>query len=97
MTQAIVTDTNNIVVVTDSRPTAIVTDTNKTVIVSDKRPTTIVTGIMGPPGKTNTLAEIGDIDTTNLQNGSTLVYDTTTLKWVSTTLLNRQQVDCGEF
>ena len=75
----------------------IVTDTNKTVVVADKRPTTIVTGMMGPPAKLGTLGEVGDLDISNLQDGSTLIYNTNTLKWVSTTLLNRQQVDCGEF
>jgi hypothetical protein len=33
----------------------------------------------------------------NLQSGSMLVYDTTTNKWVATTLLNQQTIEAGQF
>lgn len=89
MTDVIVTDSNKSVVVSSVE--------SSNVIISPKQPTTIVTGVMGPAGRTGSIADISDTDLTNLQEGSLLVYNTATLKWVSTTLLNRQQVDCGEF
>ena len=38
-----------------------------------------------------------DIDVTTLTDGSVLVYKQETSKWTSTTLLNKQTVDAGEF
>lgn len=38
-----------------------------------------------------------DIDVTALADGSVLVYKQETSKWTSTTLLNKQTVDAGEF
>lgn len=80
MTQVVVTDQHNTVVV--GKPT---------------QTTTVITGIMGPPGRVAALSEVPDVDVTNLQLGSILVYNPSVSKWVSTTLLNQQQVDCGEF
>lgn len=43
------------------------------------------------------VADIGDVDASTLVNGSVLVYRTTTNKWTSTTTLDAQNVDGGEF
>ena len=43
------------------------------------------------------LADIGDVDTTTLFNGSVLVYKTITNKWTSTTTLDAQNMEGGEF
>jgi hypothetical protein len=52
--------------------------------------------MMGPPGST-TINGMADTDVSNLTAGSLLVYNTQTAKWTSTTLLNQQYVDCGQF
>ena len=59
----------------------------------------IVTGLLGPKGDrgASTIAELEDINLSSLTSGSVLVYDAGTQKWVSKTLLNQQQIDCGEF
>jgi Flp pilus assembly CpaE family ATPase len=59
----------------------------------------IVTGLLGPKGDrgASTIAELEDVNLTSLTSGSVLVYDTNSQKWISKTLLNQQQVDCGEF
>ena len=59
----------------------------------------IVTGLLGPKGDrgASTIAELEDVNLSSLTSGSVLVYDTSTKKWISKTLLNQQQVDCGEF
>lgn len=43
------------------------------------------------------VADIGDVDASTLVNGSVLVYKTTSSKWTSTTTLDAQNVDGGEF
>lgn len=87
MTETVVTTSNNTVVVDNT--------VNQTVV--DANPTTlIVTGMMGPPGST-TISGMTDTDVSNLTAGSLLVYNTQTAKWTSTTLLNQQYVDCGQF
>lgn len=87
MTETVVTTSNNTVVV-DNASVQTVVDTNPT--------TVIVTGLMGPPGST-TINGMADTDVSNLTAGSLLVYNTQTAKWTSTTLLNQQYVDCGQF
>ena len=66
------------------------------VVVESNQPKTVVTGIMGPAGA-RTFSEMADVDLSNLPDGSVLVYNQTNNKWASTTLLNKQTVDCGQF
>jgi hypothetical protein len=56
-------------------------------------------GIQGPPGPANIdgLGGLYDVDTTDKQNGAVLVYKDNTQKWTSTTLLDNQTMDAGEF
>lgn len=77
---------------------AVVTEKNNTVVIQprDSQNRVVVTGIMGPPGKT-TIAGLEDVDTTSLTPGSMLVYNQITEKWTSTTLLNQQIVDSGQY
>lgn len=89
MTDVVVTSANN--------TTVISSPVQPTVVTAEERITTIVTGQMGPPGSGRNVGQLLDVDITNLQAGSILVYNTGTSKWTSTTLLNQQQVDCGEF
>ena len=42
-------------------------------------------------------SELKDIDLTNLEDGSVLVYSTQSQKWESTRLLEKQTVECGQF
>ena len=59
----------------------------------------VAVGIQGPPGtsSSNTISGAGDVDVSNLRDGSVLVYETESEKWKSTTLLNKQAIDAGEF
>lgn len=76
--------------------TTVVTNKGNTVVIREESPKTIVTGIMGPPGK-DTVAALEDVDLAQLTSGSILVYNSQTQKWVSTTLLNQQTVDSGQY
>lgn len=86
------------VVVTSPSSTAIITEqsNNNVVVEQDKQPTVIVTGIMGPRGATQ-IADSSQFDLTQLGEGSTLVYNATTQKWVATNLLDQQIVESGQF
>lgn len=76
--------------------TAIVTDKHNTVVVRTELSKVVLTGIMGPPGK-STIEGLEDVDTSTLSAGSILVYNPQTEKWTSTTLLNQQVVDSGQY
>lgn len=43
------------------------------------------------------LDEYTDVNTEILDDGSVLVYNTNKEEWISTTLLNKHEVDAGEF
>lgn len=62
----------------------------------------VAVGIQGPqgiegPATILTINNAVDVDRSNLQDGSVLVYKTSTSKWTSTRLLNQQDVEAGEF
>jgi hypothetical protein len=43
------------------------------------------------------LGDIADVDLTNLEDGSLLIYDILTQKFVASRLLEKQEIDGGEF
>lgn len=53
-------------------------------------------GIQGPAGP-NAISAAADVDITTLKDGSVLVYEEGSEKWKSTTMLNKQAIDAGEF
>lgn len=88
MTEIVVTDLHNTVVVG--------TQQQATVVTVDQAPKTIVTGMMGPPGSAR-LSEAQDVDASDLTSGSLLVYNPLVAKWVATIDLNQQHMDGGQF
>jgi hypothetical protein len=69
---------------------------NITVIVQEEGLVSVSTNLNNP---LDSLSLVGDIDiTTNgKENGSVLVYNSTTSKWTSTTTLSAQNMEGGEF
>ena len=49
------------------------------------------------PAVVESMSNIADVDTSVRVNGSILVYKTTTNKWTSTTTLDAQNMEGGEF
>lgn len=49
------------------------------------------------PSTVESMSNIGDVDTSVKANGSILVYKTITNKWTSTTTLDAQNMEGGEF
>jgi hypothetical protein len=67
------------------------------IILNNNKLESLVIGGTGPMGPMGYLSSSPDVDTTSLQDGSVLVYKSLTHKWTSSTLLNLQNVDGGEF
>lgn len=81
-----------IIAVVDDPTQAVITATTST------GGTTIVTGSsLTNPQSVESLSAIGNVDTTTLNNGALLVYKTNTNKWTSTTTLDAQNMEGGEF
>lgn len=57
---------------------------------------TVTVGVQGPSGP-NVISTSQDVDVTDLRTGSILVYNTNTQKWTSTTTLDAQNMEAGEF
>jgi hypothetical protein len=56
----------------------------------------VTVGVQGPAGP-NFINLAEDVDVTNLTNGSLLIYKSDTQKWTSSTLLQNQTVEAGEY
>jgi hypothetical protein len=66
------------------------------VTVEDTSLVTATTALANPV-VIESMASIADVDTTNLTNGSVLVYKTATNKWTSTLNLEDQYMNGGFF
>lgn len=72
-------------------------DDTLTTVSYDNSTTVSTVGIQGLSAADAGIAQLGDVDASNLVNGSVLVYKTTTSKWTSTTTLDAQNMEGGEF
>ena len=78
----------------------IVNTVTETVVIESEGLTTVITvGEQGPPGAAGieNLSQLLDVDSTNKVDGSVLVYSTENQKWVSTTLLENQSIESGQY
>lgn len=70
---------------------------SKIVSVNTQGTTEVVAvGIQGPAGP-NSITNLGEIDLTNLADGSVLIYSTMASKWEATNKLEKQELECGQF
>lgn len=60
---------------------------------------TIVSAAQGPQGIAGAglISELQDVDLTTLNNGALLIYNAQASKWVSSTTLEKQIVDSGQY
>lgn len=72
---------------------------NAIAVVAQQENLVIAASNLANPANVDTLASVGDVDTTTngLITGSLLVYKTTTNRWTSTTTLEAQDMEGGEF
>lgn len=79
------------------KPSAVIPQIDKTSVVAQvPNPVFVLSGVMGPPGVTK-IGMATDVDTSTLTDGAILVYKSLTNMWTSTTQLNAQNIDAGEF
>ena len=80
---------------------AIVDTTNTTVVATVGTETTLLSAgtNLANPATVQSISDIGNVDTTTngTVNGSILVYKTATNLWTSTTVLDAQDMEAGEF
>jgi|694.fasta_scaffold32172_2 hypothetical protein len=71
--------------------------TSKVVSVNTQGTTEVVAvGVQGPSGP-NYVNTAGDVDVSNLENGSVLVYKSSSLKWTATRTLEGQNLEGGHY
>lgn len=72
----------------------------ETLVVSNDTAITIVTGMIGPKGIDGipvALAQLPDVDTTNVVDGALLVYSSVANQWQATSTLSNQTLEAGQF
>jgi len=74
----------------------IVEKTQETVVIDNDVVTIITSAEQGPPGVTR-ISQADDVNVSNLENGSVLVYSGSSEKWVATRLLENQSVESGHY
>lgn len=58
--------------------------------------TIVITGMMGPSGIAR-ISEASDVNNTSLSDGSLLIYEAATTKWVAARDLIKQVIDGGSY
>ena len=82
---------DNVIVKIDSVP-------QNSVIVKQRPLNTVAAGIYNPVSALmGNVEDLRNVDSTQKTNGSVLVFKSNTNKWTTTTLLDQQILDAGEF
>ena len=76
---------------------AVVTQDDALSVAVSEGVLTLSSSTLSNPAVVESLSDVADVDTTTKINGSVLVYRTTTNKWTSTTTLDAQNMEGGEF
>jgi hypothetical protein len=58
---------------------------------------TLAASNLSNPASVRSLSDVGDVDTSAIENGSVLVYKTIKHKWTATRILDLQVMEGGEF
>lgn len=76
---------------------AIVTPDEALNVAVSEGTVTLASSTTSNPAIVESMSDIANVDTTTLNNGAVLVYKTITNKWTSTTTLDAQNMEGGEF
>lgn len=76
---------------------AIVTPDEALNVAVSEGTVTLASSTTSNPAIVESISDIANVDTTTLNNGAVLVYKTITNKWTSTTTLDAQNMEGGEF
>ena len=90
--------TDNVTVATNVIQTVTNASTN-TVAYNTTIHETVTSGVQGPQGTPGAaeLASLTDINFSNLEDGSLLVYNSTQEVWIATRTLEKQTLNCGQY
>ena len=86
-----------IAIVDDTSLNTIIVTTGTGTSLSDGGLPVLTSSTLSNPAVLESVSDIGNVDTTTLNNGAVLVFKTTTNKWTSTTTLDAQNMEAGEF
>lgn len=86
-----------IAIVDDTSLNTIIATTGTGTSLSDGGLPVLTSSTLSNPAVLESVSDIGNVDTTTLNNGAVLVFKTTTNKWTSTTTLDAQNMEAGEF
>jgi hypothetical protein len=79
----------------------IVETSTETIVVESELTTVIITageqGPTGPQGPSTNISNAPDVDITDLQDGSLLIYSAQEQKWVANTQLTNQSLESGHY
>ena len=85
-------DSNNVIVTK-----VYIEDTPKINSYIEESSFVVKSGIQGPPGFSGSLLGLADVDSSNLENGSTLIFKTSKNKFETTRLLEDQIINSGQY
>ena len=86
-----------IAIVDDTSVNTIVATTGTGTSLSDGGLPVLTSSTLSNPSVLESISDIGNVNTDVLNNGSVLVFKTSTNKWTSTTTLDAQNMEGGEF
>jgi hypothetical protein len=92
-TEVILTTTYDTIVIDNSVETVLVENEGQTVTIV----TSAEQGPQGPSGTSGPISSAPDVDISNLQNGSLLIYSAQDQKWVANTQLTNQSLESGHY
>lgn len=79
---------------------SVIVSSTEIVIVETDTSSTITTGVVLGAGTGDGISSISqaiDVDITELNNGSVLIYNAINAQWKATRLLQEQTIECGQF
>ena len=92
-TDVILTNTYDTIIIDDSVDTVLVENIGETVTIV----TSAEQGPQGPSGSIGPISSAPDVDVTNIQDGSLLIYSAQDQKWVANTQLTNQSLESGHY
>lgn len=87
----------DIIAIVDTNQNQIIVQTGTGSVLSDGGLPLLSSTTLANPAVVETISSIGDVDTTTKDDGSVLVYKANTNKWTSTTTLDAQNMEAGEY
>ena len=88
-------DNIEVIITSEESPSVIVENVSEVSVI-------VTEGSQGPKGAqgeagSTFLSNLNDVESSNLQDGSLLIYKQQTQKWIASTELNNQAIDAGHY